>query len=95
MLLHVAQWDVCCDGDEAAAAAQSDAQAQLLFQGLGVCLGFMSEERLSVPRVRTFVLRTHRNMFTLSSLYSVFNLCTVLLQLLWSLARRHRLQRRF
>jgi hypothetical protein len=52
MLLHIAQWDVCCDGDDNAAAAQSEAQAQLLFQGLGSCLGFMNEERLSFPRVR-------------------------------------------
>ncbi len=52
MLLHVAQWDVCCDGDDAAAAAQSDAQAQLLFQGLGSCLVFMNDERLTIPRVR-------------------------------------------
>lgn len=52
MLLHIAQWDVCCDGDDNAAGAQSEAQAQLLFQGLGSCLGFMNEERLSFPRVR-------------------------------------------
>jgi hypothetical protein len=52
LLLHVAQWDVCCDGDENAAALQSEAQSQLLFQGLGSCLGFMNEERLSFPRVR-------------------------------------------
>jgi hypothetical protein len=51
MLLHVAQWDVCCDSDEAAAAAQADGQAQLLFQGLGASLAFMNEERLSIPRV--------------------------------------------
>ena len=51
MLLHVAQWDVCCDSDEAAQAAQADTQAQLLFQGLGSILVFMNEERLSLPRV--------------------------------------------
>ena len=61
MLLHIAQWDVCCDGDDNAAAAQSEAQAQLLFQGLGSCLGFMNEERLSFPRVRPAI--TFRNLF--------------------------------
>ena len=56
LLLYVAQWDVCCDDDDAAAAAQSEAQAQVLFQGLGSCLGFMNEERLSIPRVRPLSL---------------------------------------
>jgi hypothetical protein len=68
MLLHIAQWDVCCDGDDSAAAAQSEAQAQLLFQGLGSCLGFMNEERLSIPRVRpasASSLTPHSSSFTL------------------------------
>jgi hypothetical protein len=87
MLLHIAQWDVCCDGDEAAAAAQSDAQAQLLFQGLGSCLVFMNDERLSIPRVCLAPSSTTKFVFP-GSIFFV----AVLLPLLRCLACCYRLQ---
>jgi hypothetical protein len=73
MLLRIAQCDACCDDDEAAAAALSEAQSQLLFQGLGFCLRFMNEERLSMPRVCSLSCSHIKNtcsLFPKSSLLS-------------------------